>query len=145
MPILGADMQTGTLIAWRKQPGDAVRHGDIIAEVETEKGLIEVEVFATGVIERLLVEPGATVPVGTAVKVTDPNGGSYYVDCEGQVVVGDYIGAQMAGFDAAAPLGLIDNLQDAEPGKPYPAYTCWARWRCSRPICLQTPWPPTRR
>ena len=49
------------------------------------------------------------------VAVTDANGDTYYVDCAAQVVVGDYIGAQMAGFDAAAPLGLIDHLQDGEP------------------------------
>lgn len=65
MPILGADMTAGTLVAWRKQPGETVRRGDTIAEVETEKGVIDVEVFTSGVIERLLVQPGARVPVGT--------------------------------------------------------------------------------
>jgi pyruvate dehydrogenase E2 component (dihydrolipoamide acetyltransferase) len=65
MPILGADMTAGTLIAWRKRPGDRVARGDIIAEVETEKGLIDVEVFVSGVLERILIEPGATVPTGT--------------------------------------------------------------------------------
>jgi pyruvate dehydrogenase E2 component (dihydrolipoamide acetyltransferase) len=65
MPILGADMTAGTLIAWRKQPGDRIKRGEIIAEVETDKGLIDVEVFVSGVIERLVVEPGATVPTGT--------------------------------------------------------------------------------
>src|SRR5512145_3430198 len=53
MPILGADMTAGTLIAWRKRPGDRVRRGEIIAEVETDKGLIDIEVFVTGVLERL--------------------------------------------------------------------------------------------
>jgi pyruvate dehydrogenase E2 component (dihydrolipoamide acetyltransferase) len=65
MPILGADMTAGTLIAWRKRVGDRVARGDVIAEVETEKGLIDVEVFVSGVLERVLVEPGATVPTGT--------------------------------------------------------------------------------
>ena len=51
MPMLGADMAAGTLTAWRKQPGDDIQRGDIIAEVETEKGVIDVEVFTTGVIE----------------------------------------------------------------------------------------------
>ena len=58
-------MTAGTLIAWRKRPGDRVARGDIIAEVETEKGLIDVEVFVSGVLERILIEPGATVPTGT--------------------------------------------------------------------------------
>lgn len=65
MPILGADMTAGTLVEWRKRPGDRVGRGDVIAEVETDKGLIDVEVFVGGVIERLLVEAGATVPTGT--------------------------------------------------------------------------------
>ena len=65
MPALGADMEAGTLNRWRKGPGDAVRHGDIVAEVETDKGVIDVECYADGVIESLLVEPGAHVPVGT--------------------------------------------------------------------------------
>jgi pyruvate dehydrogenase E2 component (dihydrolipoamide acetyltransferase) len=45
MPSLGADMEDGTLIEWKKKPGDTVKRGDIIAEVETQKGLIEIEVF----------------------------------------------------------------------------------------------------
>ena len=74
MPILGADMQAGTLVAWRKRPGDRVRRGEIVAEVETEKGLIEVEIFTSGVIERLLVEPGQTVPVGTVLAIIQEEG-----------------------------------------------------------------------
>ena len=69
MPILGADMEAGTLVAWRKQPGDRLERGDIIAEVETEKGVIDVEVFTSGVLERLLVQPGAKVPVGTVLAI----------------------------------------------------------------------------
>jgi pyruvate dehydrogenase E2 component (dihydrolipoamide acetyltransferase) len=65
MPSLGADMEAGTLVEWLKRPGDPVRRGDIVAVVETQKGAIEVDIFEEGVIERLLVEPGMTVPVGT--------------------------------------------------------------------------------
>ena len=65
MPTLGADMAAGTLVTWRKQPGDVVRRGDTIAEVETEKAVIDVEVFTSGVIDTLLVQPGTNVPVGT--------------------------------------------------------------------------------
>ncbi len=64
MPSLGADMEQGTLVEWRVHPGDRVARGDIIALVETEKGLIEVEIFASGVVESIVVEAGATVPVG---------------------------------------------------------------------------------
>jgi pyruvate dehydrogenase E2 component (dihydrolipoamide acetyltransferase) len=69
MPSLGADMEAGTLVQWLKQAGDAVRRGDVIAVVETQKGAIEIEIFEDGVIERLLVEPGVKVPVGTPLAV----------------------------------------------------------------------------
>jgi pyruvate dehydrogenase E2 component (dihydrolipoamide acetyltransferase) len=65
MPTLGADMTSGKLVAWRKKPGDAVHRGDIVAEVETDKGVIEIEIFIDGVIDKLLVEPGTRVPVGS--------------------------------------------------------------------------------
>ncbi|MDX9999163.1 MAG: dihydrolipoamide acetyltransferase family protein [Phenylobacterium sp.] len=64
MPSLGADMEAGTLVEWLAKPGDKVKRGDIVAVVETQKGAIEIEVFDTGVLDRLLVEPGAKVPVG---------------------------------------------------------------------------------
>jgi pyruvate dehydrogenase E2 component (dihydrolipoamide acetyltransferase) len=65
MPSLGADMTAGTLAKWLVAVGDRVGQGDIIAEVETDKGTIEVEVFTSGLIEALLVEEGEKVPVGT--------------------------------------------------------------------------------
>ena len=69
MPILTAEMSAGTLTAWRKKAGETVKRGDIIAEVETDKGLIDVEVFTAGTIEQILVQPGATVPTGTVLAI----------------------------------------------------------------------------
>jgi pyruvate dehydrogenase E2 component (dihydrolipoamide acetyltransferase) len=74
MPHLGADMTEGTLLSWRKKPGDHVTRGDIIADVETDKADIEVEVFTTGTLEKLLVEPGTRVPVGTLLAIIRTNG-----------------------------------------------------------------------
>jgi pyruvate dehydrogenase E2 component (dihydrolipoamide acetyltransferase) len=74
MPSLGADMDTGTLLEWLVRPGDTVHKGDIVAVVDTSKAAIEVECFTSGVVERLLVEPGARVPVG-AVLATIATGG----------------------------------------------------------------------
>jgi len=64
MPSLGADMTEGTLLEWLVHPGDVVHRGDIIAVVDTSKSAIDVEVFQDGTVTTLLVEPGATVPVG---------------------------------------------------------------------------------
>jgi len=72
MPTLGADMEDGTLIEWKKNPGDTVKRGDIIAEVETQKGLIEIEVFEEGTIEKLLIQEGTKVPVGTIMALIRP-------------------------------------------------------------------------
>jgi len=74
MPSLGADMEAGTLVAWLKKPGEAVKKGDIIAEVETDKGIIEIESFMTGVLERTLVEPMTKVPVGMVLAIIREEG-----------------------------------------------------------------------
>jgi len=74
MPALGADMEAGRLIAWMKKPGDRIERGEIIAEIDTDKGLIEVECFATGVVEKLLISPGDKVPVGTVLAVIREEG-----------------------------------------------------------------------
>jgi pyruvate dehydrogenase E2 component (dihydrolipoamide acetyltransferase) len=65
MPSLGADMERGVLVEWYVREGDPVERGQVIAAVDTDKAVVDVEVFRSGVIERLLVEPGTTVPVGT--------------------------------------------------------------------------------
>ncbi len=65
MPSLGADMEAGTLTEWYVKPGDKVKRGDAIAEVETQKGLIDIEVYEDGMIEKLLVKVGDKVPVGS--------------------------------------------------------------------------------
>jgi pyruvate dehydrogenase E2 component (dihydrolipoamide acetyltransferase) len=65
MPSLGADMQAGTLVEWRVAPGDRVRRGDVVAVIDTDKAVIEVEIWEDGVVEAILVGPGSKVPVGT--------------------------------------------------------------------------------
>jgi pyruvate dehydrogenase E2 component (dihydrolipoamide acetyltransferase) len=64
MPSLGADMEAATLMCWKVDPGATVKRGDIVAEVETDKGLIEIEVFHNGTIEELVAKPGDKLPVG---------------------------------------------------------------------------------
>jgi len=65
MPSLGADMETAILVEWTVEPGDRVKRGDIIAVVETDKGVIEIDVFEDGVVEEILVQEGEEVAVGT--------------------------------------------------------------------------------
>ena len=74
MPSLGADMEYGILVDWRVKPGDPVKRGDIVALVETEKGVIEVESFESGVVDSLLVQNGQKVPVGTTLAIIRSDG-----------------------------------------------------------------------
>ena len=69
MPSLGADMEAGILRSWRVKPGDSIKAGDIIAEVETQKGIIEIEIFSSGIIEKLLLQVNEPVPVGTVMAI----------------------------------------------------------------------------
>ncbi len=69
MPSLGADMTEGTLVQWNVKPGDSVKRGDIIAIVGTDKADIEVEVYETGAIEKLIARPGDKLPVGTPLAI----------------------------------------------------------------------------
>lgn len=65
MPSLGADMDAGSMIEWQVQPGSAVRHGDVVAIVRTDKSDLDLEVFVDGTIAELIVPAGVRVPVGT--------------------------------------------------------------------------------
>jgi pyruvate dehydrogenase E2 component (dihydrolipoamide acetyltransferase) len=67
MPQLSDSMDEGKLIAWKVKPSQAVKSGDVIAEVESDKAIMEVQSFQDGVVEKLLVKEGSVVPVGTVI------------------------------------------------------------------------------
>lgn len=75
MPQMGFDMQEGKLVRWLKKVGDRIERNEPIAEIETDKAVMEIEAFDGGVITELLVEEGATVPVGEAIAVIDTGDG----------------------------------------------------------------------
>jgi pyruvate dehydrogenase E2 component (dihydrolipoamide acetyltransferase) len=60
----GMGMQEATIIAWRKQEGDAFQPGDILLEVEAAKATVEVEAQTAGVIVRIVARPDDVVEVG---------------------------------------------------------------------------------
>ena len=65
MPSLGADMESAVLMEWHVKEGDPVTKGQVIAEVETNKGVIEIEVFEDGIVEKILVAEETECAVGT--------------------------------------------------------------------------------
>jgi pyruvate dehydrogenase E2 component (dihydrolipoamide acetyltransferase) len=67
MPRLSDTMQEGTIAHWLKKPGDAIKKGDTLAEIETDKATMDLEAFDAGVLEQILVQEGETVPIGQVV------------------------------------------------------------------------------
>ncbi|KPP82905.1 MAG: pyruvate dehydrogenase E1 component beta subunit PdhB [Oceanicaulis sp. HLUCCA04] len=59
MPALSPTMEEGTLTRWLVKEGDAVKSGDVIAEIETDKATMEVEAVEEGIVAKLLVEAGS--------------------------------------------------------------------------------------
>ncbi|MGY2062076.1 biotin/lipoyl-containing protein, partial [Nocardia gipuzkoensis] len=99
MPRLSDTMEDGVVSAWLKQVGDPVARGEVLAEIETDKALMELEAYDDGVLERIIAEPGTRVPIGETIPI-----------------VGDGSGSQQpsAPEPAAAPAAVT------EPEKPAP-------------------------
>ncbi len=96
MPALSPTMEEGTLAKWHVKVGDAVRSGDVIAEIETDKATMEVEAVDEGVVEALLV------PEGTEeVKVNTPI-------------------ARLSGDSPSPPRGGVGGGGLSEPSAPAP-------------------------
>lgn len=64
MPRLSDTMQEGTIIRWLKKVGEAVKKGDILAEIETDKANMEIESYEAGILEQILVQEGETALIG---------------------------------------------------------------------------------
>ena len=69
MPKLTDTMEEGVLLAWKKREGDPVQAGEALAEIETDKAIMDLEAFASGILRKILVQDGATVMSGTLIGV----------------------------------------------------------------------------
>lgn len=69
MPKLSDAMEEGRLIQWVKKEGDQVQGGDVLASIETDKAEVELEAFGSGVLRKILIGDGETVPVGKLLAV----------------------------------------------------------------------------
>jgi pyruvate dehydrogenase E2 component (dihydrolipoamide acetyltransferase) len=67
MPKMGDTMEEGKILRWIKHEGDAVKKGESLAEVETDKVNIEIEAFASGVLRKILVPEGDSAPIGSGI------------------------------------------------------------------------------
>ncbi|MCI0869655.1 MAG: 2-oxo acid dehydrogenase subunit E2 [Chloroflexi bacterium] len=111
MPQMGYDMQEGTVVRWLVEEGAEVKTGDPVAEIETDKAVVEFESYATGILHRILVPEGSTVPVGQAIAI---------VGAPDEVVNG----ASAAPPAAAAPAATEDDgAVEPPPAEPSKAAT----------------------
>src|SRR5918996_919143 len=76
MPQMGISVSEGTILEWRKAVGDQVTADEPIADVTTDKVDVEIPCPATGVLAKLVAQPGDTVPVGEVIAEIDVGGGS---------------------------------------------------------------------
>ena len=67
MPKMGDSMEEGKILRWLKKEGDAIKKGESLAEVETDKVNIEIEAFASGVLRKILVPEGASALIGAEI------------------------------------------------------------------------------
>jgi len=69
MPKLTDTMEEGLIIKWYKQEGDKVESGDVLAEIETDKAVMDLEAYASGVMRKILAPAEAKVPAGALIAV----------------------------------------------------------------------------
>ncbi len=103
MPKLGFDMAEGTLVRWVKAEGDAVKKGEVLADIEADKATVEVESPFTGVVARHLVEEKASVPVGAPIAIVAAPGEKVDAAPAAAAAPKAEAASQPAGAVAAAP------------------------------------------
>jgi len=96
-------MEEGRLIAWLKAPGDTVRKGEVIAEVEGDKTTVELEALTDGVLTEILVQPDTVVPVGTVLARISKSGTGAAVPAVTETTGGQAAQATTPGEKIQAP------------------------------------------
>ena len=121
MPKLSEQMETGKIIKWLKQEGDRVQSGDILAEVETDKADVEMEAFGAGVLRKILVPAGSSVPVGGLIGVIAEPGediGALVAQAGGGAPAAP--GAKPAAASAAKPAAATETASRPAAVPPQP-------------------------
>jgi pyruvate dehydrogenase E2 component (dihydrolipoamide acetyltransferase) len=111
MPKMSDTMQEGTISAWLKKVGDAVKSGEIIAEVETDKATMELESYEDGVLLYIGVEAGGSVPVDGVIAVIGEKGADYQ----------SLLASHQGGASIAAPVEVASPAAPVAVAAPAPA------------------------
>jgi pyruvate dehydrogenase E2 component (dihydrolipoamide acetyltransferase) len=121
MPKLSEAMETGKVIKWLKKEGDAIKGGDVIAEVETDKANVEIEAFGSGVLRKIIVDAGGQVPVGELIAVIAEPGDD--ISAVSASATKSAAPKAATPSPAPAPTAAAPPLPDMETYKSQPATT----------------------
>ncbi|WP_396658634.1 dihydrolipoamide acetyltransferase family protein [Microbacterium sp.] len=112
MPRLSDTMTEGAISQWLKAEGDTIERGDVLAEIETDKAVMDLEAYEAGVLEKILVQPGENVAIGAPIAVIgDGSGTSDVSDAEAPSV-------EPAPAEQDAPPSEPADDRDEAPAEP---------------------------
>src|SRR4051812_7010201 len=114
MPQMGVSVAEGTIVEWRKRPGDWVEADEPVCDVTTDKVDVEIPSPASGRLERILVEPGTTVAVGTPLAEIDA------AARPGEAHPQEALTARSAQPAAREPVSSAEERRAAGPAAPAP-------------------------
>ncbi|MBX2853173.1 MAG: E3 binding domain-containing protein, partial [Phycisphaeraceae bacterium] len=120
MPKLSDTMEEGTLIKWAVSVGDTVSAGDHLADVETDKATMELQAFDDGTVAKLILDEGATVPVGQVILILAEDGEAVEDAAKTEVVAAP-AAAPKEEPKAEAAAATPEPSPTPEPAKPAPA------------------------
>ena len=123
MPRLSDTMREGTIVTWLKKEGDEVETGELLAEVETDKAVMEFEAEEDGVLRKVLMEAKITAPIGTPIAII----GEADEDLEEALAEAESMRAKLEGgeeeeakADAPAPAAEVTPAAPAPVAPPVP-------------------------
>ncbi len=114
MPRLSDTMERGTIARWIKQEGDAFTNGDVLAEIETDKALMELSAYDDGVILKILVPDGGEAELGAPIAITG---------AAGETVPAEMLQAAPVPIETAAPEATSEQPAAAPDAAPVAATT----------------------
>src|SRR4051812_37896236 len=114
MPQMGVSVAEGTIVEWRKRPGDWVEADEAVCDVTTDKVDVEIPSPASGRLERILVEPGTTVAVGAPLAEIDA------AARPGEAHPQEALTARSAQPAAREPVSSAEEHREAGPAAPAP-------------------------
>jgi pyruvate dehydrogenase E2 component (dihydrolipoamide acetyltransferase) len=118
MPKMSDTMTEGVIVKWNVKVGDAVKSGDIIAEVETDKATMDMEIYSKGVVLHLAINEGEAAAIDAPVAVIGKEGEDYQALLDG---AGNTSPAAEEAAAESAPVEEAVTVEASAPSTPAPA------------------------